>query len=218
MSLNDAPAAEPGSHPPGPDGYASAGHRRSTNGLAIATLIIGGAGFLVVTIPVNLVLGLVALVRTRRKGDKGTGLAVVGLLFSVLWAVGIGVAANALMNSPDPKRDASGQVSTAQQAGPDKLRVGDCVARSRTSEVANIKVQPCSTPGSDKVFAVFDLPKGPWPGGAASNAAADKGCTQRYSASHQQADQQSELVYFAPTKDRWTLGYHKVICMVGAAS
>jgi hypothetical protein len=217
MSFN-APVTGPENHTPGPDGHAPVPRRRSTNGLAIATLVIGVAGFLVVTIPVNLFLGLAALVRTRRRGDKGTGLAVTGLLLSALWAVGIGIGVNALLKSPDPKRDANGQVSTAQQAGPDKLRVGDCVARSNAGEVTDVKVQPCGTPGSDKVFAVFDLPKGPWPGDTAADAAADKGCTRRYSASHQQANRQSELTYFAPTKTRWALGYHKVVCMVGAAS
>lgn len=217
MSFN-APVAGPENPTPGWDGYAPAPRRRSTNGLAVTTLVIGVAGFLVVTIPVNLILGLVALVRTRRRGDKGTGLAVAGLLLSVLWAVGIGVGVNALLKSPDPKRDANGQVSTAQQAGPDKLRVGDCVARSNTGEVVDVKVQPCGTPGSDKVFAVFDLPAGPWPGDTAAGADADKGCTRRYAASHRQEGRESELTYFAPTKTRWALGYRKVVCMVGAAS
>jgi hypothetical protein len=215
MSFN-APATEPGRYgQPGQDGFA---HRRSTNGLAIATLVVGIAGFLVITIPVNIVLGLVALVRTRRRGDKGTGLAVTGLILSVLWAAAIGVGVAALTKSPDPKRDASGQISGTQKAGPDKLRVGDCVAPSQTGEVTDVKAQPCSTPGSDKVFAVFDLPQGAWPGEAASSAAADRGCTKRYQASRARAKQESELVYFAPTKERWALGYHKVVCLVGPRS
>ena len=62
----------------------------------IATLVVGIAGFLVITIPVNIILGLVALVRTRSRGDKGTGLAVTGLILSVLWAVAIGVGVAAI--------------------------------------------------------------------------------------------------------------------------
>jgi hypothetical protein len=217
MSFN-APATEPGRHEPGLDGYGGASHRRSTNGLAIATLVVGVAGFLVITIPVNLVLGLVALVRTRRRGDKGTGLAVTGLILSILWAVAIGVGVAALTKSHDPKRDASGQISSAQKAGPDKLRVGDCVAPSQTGEVTDVKAQPCSTPGSDKVFAVFQLPQGPWPGETASSKAAERGCTKRYQASRARSKQESELVYFGPTKERWALGYHKVVCLVGPKS
>jgi hypothetical protein len=219
MSFN-VPATEPGRFPPGQDGSAGNSHRRSTNGLAIATLIVGVAGFLVITIPVNIVLGLVALVRTRRRGDKGAGLAVTGLILSVLWAVaiGVGVAVALTESSPEPKRDANGQINGAQKAGPDKLRVGDCVAPSQTGEVTDVQAQPCSRPGSDKVFAVFELPQGSWPGEAASSAAAERGCTKRYQASRSRAKQESELVYFGPTKERWALGYRKVVCLVGPRS
>jgi hypothetical protein len=217
MSFN-APATEPGRFEPGPDGSAGGSDRRSTSGLAIATLVVGVAGFLVITIPVNIVLGLVALVRTRRRGDKGVGLAVTGLILSVLWAVGIGLAVATLTKTSDPKRDASGQITGPQKAGPDKLRVGDCVAPSQTGEVTDVQAQPCSRPGSDKVFAVFDLPQGTWPGEAASSKAAERGCTKRYQASRAQAKQESELVYFGPTKERWELGHRKVVCLVGPPS
>src|SRR3569833_1866182 len=61
MSFN-APATEPGRFGPGPDGSAGASHRRSTNGLAIATLVVGVVGFLVFFFPVFFVLGFVAFV------------------------------------------------------------------------------------------------------------------------------------------------------------
>jgi hypothetical protein len=214
MSFN-VPATGPGRFVPGPEGPV-VHRRRSTNGLAIATLVLGVAGFLVITIPVNLVLGLVALMRTRRRGDKGTALAVIGLVLSILWAVGLGVGVAQLMKSPDPKRDANGQISAPQKAGPDKLRVGDCVAR-QTGDVTDVQAQPCSQPGGDKVFAVFQLPQQAWPGDAAASSAAEKGCTNRYQASHK-ASRQAELIYFAPTKTRWALGYRKVVCLVGTAS
>src|SRR5689334_13211774 len=118
------PTTDPSAYAPGPGP-----RERSTNGLAITTLVLGVAGFLVITIPVNLVLGIVALVCTRRRGQKGTVPAVIGLVLSVLWAAGIGFGVAALMKSPDPERDASGKISAPQKAGPDKLRVGDCVAR-----------------------------------------------------------------------------------------
>jgi hypothetical protein len=215
MSFN-VPTTESGWSAPGPDGSATPHRRRSTNGLAIATLVLGVLGFLVITIPVNLVLGLVALVRTRRRGDKGAALAVIGLVLSILWAVGLGVGVAQLMKSPDPKRDANGQISAPQKAGPDKLRVGDCVAR-QTGDVTDVQAQPCGQPGGDKVFAIFQLPKQAWPGDAAAGSAAEKGCTRRYQASHK-ASQQAELVYFAPTKARWALGYRKVVCLAGTAS
>jgi hypothetical protein len=211
------PTTQPGGFPPHQDGYAAASHRRSTNGLAITSFVLGIAGFLVITIPVNLILGLVALVRTRSKGDKGTGLAVAGLVLSILWAVGIGIAATQLAKSPEPKRDATGQINTTQKAGPDKLRVGDCIARSAGTEVTDVQAQPCSTPNSDKVFALFNLPAQAWPGNTVVQSQAQKGCTKRYQATHKRPGQ-VELTFFTPTKTRWAVGYHRVVCMAGTSS
>ncbi|GAA4483930.1 hypothetical protein GCM10023191_006310 [Actinoallomurus oryzae] len=209
-----APATEPGWYGAGPDGGAGRDHRRSTNGLAIASLILGIVGFLVITIPVNLIVGLVALARTRRRGDKGTGLAVFGLILSLLWAAGIGVGAYALSKWHEPKRDANGQINSKQKAAPDTLRVGDCV-KPETGEVTAVQAQPCSTPGSNKVFSIYSLPQGAWPGETSSSAAAERGCTKRYEASHRTAKKQMSLYYFAPTKTEWSLGDRKVICLVG---
>jgi hypothetical protein len=189
---------------------------RSTNGLAVATLVVGIAGFLVITIPVNLVLGIVALTRTARRGDKGRGLAVAGLVLSVLWGGGLAIGAYALLDSPSPKRDATGNITAPQAAGPDKLRVGDCVARTQATEVTDVQAQPCGRPNSDKVFAIFNLPAGAWPGLAASNDAAQKGCSKRFAASHKNQD--ADLAYFAPTETRWKLGYHRVVCLFGPPS
>jgi hypothetical protein len=199
-------------------GYAGVPPRRSTSGLAITTLVLGVAGFLVITIPLNLILGLVAIARTGRRRQKGRGLAVTGLILSVLWAVGIGIGVAALLRSPDPERDASGQVSKAQAAGPDKLRVGDCVAGIGDGEVTNVRVQPCGRPGGDKVYATFELPKKAWAGTTATNAAAEKGCTTRYSSSGRQAAKEAQLSYLGPTETRWKLGYRRVVCLVGPAS
>jgi uncharacterized protein DUF4190 len=210
MSTYPPPATEP-------SGYAPSPRRRATNGLAVATLVLGVAGFLLITIPVNLVLGLVALVRTRRRGDKGAGLAVAGLVLSILWAAGVGVGVAQLMRSPDPQRDAGGRITAPQQAGPDKLRVGDCVAHA-TGEVTTVQAQPCDRPGGDKVFAIFPLPQRPWLGDTAASAAAEKGCTRRYEATHRQADHPSQLFYLAPSRADWALGNRKVICLVGTAS
>lgn len=209
-----APATEPGWYGTGPYGGADRDRRRSTNGLAITSLVLGIMGFLVITIPVNLILGLAALVRTRRRGDKGVGLAVTGLILSLLWAVGIGVGVAALSKWHEPKRDANGQINSTQKAAPDTLRVGDCVA-PQTGEVTTVKAQPCSTPGSNKVFAVFSLPQASWPGNATSSASAERGCTKRYEASHTTAKKQSQLYYLSPSKAQWTLGDRKVICLVG---
>ncbi|HEY0616317.1 MAG TPA: septum formation family protein, partial [Kribbella sp.] len=96
----------------------------------------------------------------------------------------------------------------------DKLRVGDCVTGVKEGEVQNIKIQPCNQPNGGKVYAVFDLPKGKWPGLTAVQAAAEKGCTDRYRSSNEQADSPSDIFYLHPTQDSWTLGDRGTTCLL----
>jgi hypothetical protein len=53
--------------------------------MAIASLITGICGFLAVTPLVSIGLGIGALADIRRTGRPGKGLAITGLILSVLW-------------------------------------------------------------------------------------------------------------------------------------
>ncbi|MBC6456698.1 DUF4190 domain-containing protein [Actinomadura sp. HBU206391] len=198
----------------GPGGPAARPHRRATSGMAIATLILGVAGFLVITIPVSLVLGVLSLVRTGRQGQKGKGLATTGMVLAVAWAVGLAVVVAKAADSPEPARDAKGQISEATQAAPEKLKVGDCVAQINDTEVSDVRAQPCSRPGSGKVFAIFQLTHRAWPGEAAANKRAGDDCVKRYERSRQQAKKQSEIQFLRPTEASWRLGDRRVVCLV----
>ncbi|MBR7830633.1 DUF4190 domain-containing protein [Actinospica sp. MGRD01-02] len=71
--------------PPNPlGGYAYPADRR-ISGPAIASLILGLLGFLLVTACAGLGLGLGALGSIRRTGRPGTGLAVAGIVLSAVW-------------------------------------------------------------------------------------------------------------------------------------
>ena len=177
--------------------------------MAILTFIFGLFAF----IPVAIVLGIIALTKIARTGDKGKGLAIAGMALAGLWVAGI-VAAATLADPSEPDRDASGQVTTTQNVSSSKLRVGDCVTEIKEGEVRDIKVQPCNQPNGGKVFAVFDLPAGDWPGLTEVQAAAEKGCTDRYKATKQQASQPSDIWYLHPTEDSWSLGDHSTTCLV----
>jgi hypothetical protein len=61
-----------------------------TNGLAIAGLVLA-----VLLAPVGLILSVVGLVQARRRGEKGRGLAITGILVSTLLTASVGVAAHA---------------------------------------------------------------------------------------------------------------------------
>lgn len=68
-------------------GYGFAPAPQGTNGLAIASLVLGICGFFCVTSFAGLGLGIGALAQIRRTGQPGRGMAVAGLVLSGLWIV-----------------------------------------------------------------------------------------------------------------------------------
>lgn len=77
---------------PGPPLYPP--YQRRTNGFAVASLILGILGVVILSV----IFGCVALSQIRRRGDDGSGLAIAGLVLSGVWTalMLIGVVANAL--------------------------------------------------------------------------------------------------------------------------
>ena len=57
---------------------------RPTNGLAIATLILGICGFALIPV----VMGHIALRQIRERGDGGAGLAIAGLILGYIALAG----------------------------------------------------------------------------------------------------------------------------------
>ncbi|WP_217183723.1 DUF4190 domain-containing protein [Streptomyces sp. AC495_CC817] len=57
---------------------------RPTNGLAIATLVLGICGFAIVPV----IMGHIALRQIRERGDAGSGLAIAGLILGYIALAG----------------------------------------------------------------------------------------------------------------------------------
>jgi hypothetical protein len=164
---------------------------------------------------ISVILCIVALTKIPKTGERGKGLAIAGLVISGVWVVLGGLIVIGLIASnSEPDRDASGQVTATTNTRPDKLRVGDCVTSLQEGEVKDIKVQPCNQPNGGKVFAVFELPAGKWPGLAAVQAAAEKGCTDRFKALKEQADKPSDVFFLHPVEDGWALGDRGTTCLL----
>jgi hypothetical protein len=60
-----------------------------TNGFATASLILGILGICGFSLVLGLILGIVALVQIGRTGQSGRGLAIAGIVLSLLWAGGL---------------------------------------------------------------------------------------------------------------------------------
>ena len=204
-----------GGYPPGYGQYPGGNQQPPPGSGGTSTPAVLGFIFsLISAIPVAVILCIVALGRIGRLGQKGKGLAIAGLVISGLWVVGFVILGVLFGTGDEPDRDASGQVTTTQNTRPDKLRVGDCVTELKEGEVKDIKVQPCNQPNGGKVFAVFDLPAGKWPGLATVQSAAEKGCTDRFKASKQQAQSPSDIFYLHPIEEGWALGDRGTTCLL----
>ena len=94
------PPPQPTGYPPGPEFPPPPA--ASTNGFAVAALIFGILGRLL-----GFVFGIIALVQIRRTGQKGTGLAVAGLVLSALWLLALGLGL-VLLLAAGADRDAEG--------------------------------------------------------------------------------------------------------------
>src|SRR3954462_1185848 len=62
-----------------------------TNGLAIGSFICGLVGCLVITPLVGIILGLLGLKDAGKKRGSGRGLAIAGIILSILWLGVFGV-------------------------------------------------------------------------------------------------------------------------------
>lgn len=193
-----------------PHGPQHTSQPQKTSTPAILSLVFGIVGAILISV----ILGIVALSKISHNGQKGKGLAIAGLAVSGVWAVGL-VAGVIIFGDGEPDRDASGQVTTTQNTRADKLRVGDCVSEiNEAAEVRDLELVPCDQPNGGKVFAVFDLPAGKWPGLTAVQTAAEKGCVDRWQATGEQLDDASDIIYLHPIENGWSLGDRGTTCLV----
>jgi Domain of unknown function (DUF4190)/Septum formation len=141
MTLPQAPDPGPGPYPPpypypGPAGYPS---RRATSGWAIAAFVLG----LLACVPLSVIFGIVALVKTRGGRQSGRGLAIAGLVFSALWVPVAVIAALVVMTNLF--------LITGTVDSSPLVRVGECFNPDINTSV------DCGQPHSDEVFAVLSL-------------------------------------------------------------
>jgi hypothetical protein len=120
--------------PPAPDPAVT---DRPVSRWAIATFLLG----LVSLIPLSLLSGIVALIKTRGGKEPGRGLAIAGLVICVVWAA---VWAYSLW----PK---NGLITGTLQSD----RIGTCFRGDVNTPVS------CDQPHSDELFAMLSLSRFP---------------------------------------------------------
>jgi hypothetical protein len=168
-----------------------------TNGFAIAALVFGIIGGVLFSV----IFGIVALVKVRKTGQSGKGLAIAGLVLSGVWLLVIGTAI--ILAAKD------GKVSV------DRLRTGDCIKTlSESDTVYRMPVVPCTQPHQGEVYGEFDLTRGDYPGDTAIETEAFTQCEtllERYAP--QAVDFAGDLFYLYPRSTDWRRGDRTVTCI-----
>ncbi|MFG2002598.1 DUF4190 domain-containing protein [Spirillospora sp. NPDC048911] len=207
---------------PGPASHRPAGN--STNGLAIASLITGLLGCFGV---LGLILGVISLKQIKERGQKGRGLALGGIVLSVLWVVG-GTASYLFLSSLD--KDDLDKLATPKTTSTkpkdvraNKMRVGDCIndnsgastATDAPVEVDSVKVVPCTSPHDGEVLATFRLAAATLPSESQMGKLAGNGCQQRVTRriNRDPARAQLDISYYYPTVQSWASGDRLITCV-----
>jgi Septum formation len=193
-----APYAQPPAGYQAPP-YAPYAQPKQTNGLAIAAFVLSVLGVIVVSV----VLGIIALLRTRDPSQGGRGLAIASLVISGVWAVVIAVAVGLAVIG------GQGTVSATD------VNVGDCIVDIPNSpRVLSVQKVSCDKPHEGEVYAVLNMPNGPFPGQSNIDEYQNK-CNpelQIYSPSAMQ-DPAIGVYVLYPTPETWSQGDRAVTCV-----
>jgi hypothetical protein len=200
------PPGQWGQQPPLPP------QKQGTNGFAIASLVFGLLGGILLSV----IFGFVALSQIRKRGQGGRGLAIAGISLSGVWLVGIvaaviiGVVASGSSTNDPPALADGGDVNVQ------RLAPGQCLnGLKEGSAIRDLPAVPCTEPHEGEVFAVFDLKDGDFPGDAEVAKLAEDGCVDRLETAAPKAaeDPDLEIYFLHPTRSSWRLGDQGVACV-----
>ena len=161
----------------------------------------------VALVPLGLGFGLTGLVQTTRSGQRGRGLAVLGIVASVVWSSVLYSMFTLPGMSVD--RNAGGGVDKAQYASVFDVHTGDCFTWAPTQpddSVQMVRLVPCTQTHDAQVYDIPVLPLT----GAQPEAAAKDACTTSPAAHALPADANLGFIY--PQNTSFAKDSRRVIC------
>ncbi|WP_258056255.1 DUF4190 domain-containing protein [Streptomyces sp. Ru62] len=213
------PGGFPGlpAYQPWSQGYRPYNHPAPVNGLAIASLVLG----VLCCLPgVGLVLGLAGLRQIRRRGERGTGLAVGGAVLSgvglVLWGVLLATGgASALWHGFEDGARGGRTLALAE---------GECFdtpGGALSGDTYDVDKVSCAGAHDGEVFATVTLPGGSYPGDDAVADTADERCwslQDGYAMDGWAVPRDVDVYFLTPTEDSWAAGDREITCVFGSAA
>jgi hypothetical protein len=182
------------------------------SGAAIASFVVAMS-----CVPVlGVVLGVVGLRGVRRKGHRGRGFAIAGIVLNGLWTAVL--AAVITLGSLGYLDDDS--------TGVQDLRAGDCFTDPGGLGglgFGDIDVMPCSQPHEGEAYAVVTgasllTDDGGYPGSDLLGRFAQERCAwliKDYVADSSKLPESVGIHYYTPSGANWSAGDHNVVCVLG---
>jgi Domain of unknown function (DUF4190)/Septum formation len=187
--------------------------------LAVAALVLGLLGFLLLTAVASVLTGLAALARIRDDPQPGRGLAVAGIVLSGLWAVVIAVGVGIASASPPPP-PAAGHAARAQPVAVLSLRAGACFRAPAGSTAATgagyVLPAPCTQRHSGQVIATFAVPGQRYPAATSLVRQAHQDCPASMAGKVDTALVTATMSarYLYPDPGSWAAGYRTIACLM----
>ncbi|MFF9015944.1 DUF4190 domain-containing protein [Streptomyces sp. NPDC014870] len=202
----------PGAGAPGPYGMPP---QRTTNGLAIASLV---SGIVCCLPPLGLIFGLIALPQIKKRNQTGTGLAVSGIVLSSLSCllIVLGLVSGAFGDLRRGFQEGLDEAARAESTF--SLRTGQCynVDGKLEAETSDVEVVDCAQPHEGEVTGGFKLTGfTKWPGETSIDDIATKRCGdigEAYALDSWAFPEEVYDFYYMPSRESWRVGDRTVTC------
>lgn len=187
--------------PYGPPGYPQPAPARGTNGFAVASLVLGLLGGVLLSV----IFGIIALSQIKKRGQSGRGMAIAGLVLSGAWTLGF-VALIVIAVVTD-----DGSVRATH------LQVGDCIETmpADNARVVRMPKVSCTTPHEGEVYDQIRVVEANFPGQQALENEYQSRCRLSLMSYAPNAASGSDVgIYLLyPTQATWDNGDRDVVCI-----
>ncbi|MFF4351692.1 DUF4190 domain-containing protein [Streptomyces sp. NPDC001530] len=208
----------PAPYQPWGQGYSPYNRPAPVNGLAISALVLGILCFLPA---VGLLLGIVALAQIKKRGERGKGMAVGGMVMSSIGVVllAVAIATGGVGDFWDGFKDAANDSGSGAAFSLKKGECFDAPGGALEGMAYDVDKVPCAGKHDAEVFADFRLGRGgAYPGDGAITDSADEKCyalKDAYAMDAWAVPDNVDVYYFTPTRQSWRLGDREITCMFG---
>jgi hypothetical protein len=162
-----------------------------------------------------LILGLVALMRTRSGKRRGSVLAVIGIVLAAAWGAGAAYVYLQVINKPEA-RDSAGKVVRKGDVPVTSLKVGECIEKWEvTNTIGTVTILPCTSNHDAEVFHTFTATgSDKFPGDKAVTDEATTQCVAKAKTALKPDDlKKAKIAFLKPVEASWGKKEKQITCV-----